>query len=591
DLHHDLIANKCISDTVEELNVKYFKKPDNHNITQYWIFHPQQPETNVPFTASKTYFRRDGGRRMWVSYNHKNSSLYCCICLAYGDGSSTFTVGVMKWTHIYLRIEEHESSLTHKQNVDAHIMMKNCSSVDSLIKYGLSSIRKKEIENNRQIFLRVIEIIKLIGKRGLSYRSTKFEAAYTLNDSNLDHGNFLEMVLLVSKFDPILQGHLDIVIKKSASIHNSGSKQGGGLITFLSKTTINYIIDAISQLIKSAITKETEKALIYSVQLDTTQDITVVDQCSIIIRYVVDTKIHERLIGMVKCTSSKGIDFINLLLNTLIQMGINPKNCVGNSTDGAANMQGVYNGFSKKLNANTLTQTHIWCYAHVLNLVICDVTNKILQGLSLFGLLNGCAVFLKESYSRMDIWRSKCSKKKICTIGETRWWSKDSALTKVFGYFNNPDYCLFVELITSLEEIRENTNIKPEARLKANGFMEGLCKYETILTSQIYLRIFNKTTPLSKYLQGYGVNLVSAHQMVTQTLNDLKKIDRDFLSVKQAADKFLTWANNKLEKVENTSIQIQDSLKPIRPRKKSKQFTYESNDDPINDPLHSYTIN
>lgn len=42
-------------------------------------------------------------------------------------------------------------------------------------------------------------------------------------------------------------------------------------------------------------------------------------------------------------------------------MGINPKNCVGNSTDGAANIQGVYNGFSKKLNANTLTQTHIWC--------------------------------------------------------------------------------------------------------------------------------------------------------------------------------------------------------------------------------------
>ncbi|KAE9536987.1 hypothetical protein AGLY_006794, partial [Aphis glycines] len=44
--------------------------------------------------------------------------------------------------------------------------------------------------------------------------------------------------------------------------------------------------------------------------------------------------------------------------------------------------------------------------------------------------------------------------------------------------------------------------------------------------------------------------------MVTQTLNDLKKIDRDFLSTK----------------------------------KKSKQL-YESNDGPINDPLHSYTIN
>jgi len=51
--------------------------------------------------------------------------------------------------------------------------MKNSSSIDSLIKYGLSSIRQKEIENNRLILLQIIEIIKLIGKQGLSYRSQK----------------------------------------------------------------------------------------------------------------------------------------------------------------------------------------------------------------------------------------------------------------------------------------------------------------------------------------------------------------------------------------------------------------------------------
>jgi len=89
------------------------------------------------------------------------------------------------------------------------------------------------------------------------------------------------------------------------------------------------------------------------------------------------------------CTSSKGIDFVNLLLNNFTKLGIDSKNCIGNSTDGAANMQGVYNGFSKELSEVTLTQTHIWCYAYVLNLFICDITNTILQGISLFGLLNG----------------------------------------------------------------------------------------------------------------------------------------------------------------------------------------------------------
>jgi len=528
---------------------------------------------------------------MWVSYNCKNSSLYCCICLAYGDGTGIFSIGLMKWKHVYERIEEHEFTLTHGHNVEAHLIRKNCASVDSLIKYGLSSVRKNQVENNRLVLTRIIEIVKLIGKRGLSYRGQKYEAAYTLNDSSLDHGNFLEMVLLVGKFDPVLKSHLDKVIKKSTTIHNSGSKQGGGLLTFLSKTTVNYIVEALSQIIKSIISKEVEKAGMYSVQLDTTQDITVVDQCSIIVRYVIDTKIYERLIAMVKCTSSKGIDFVNLLLNNFTKLGINSKNCIGNSTDGAANMQGAYSGFSKKLSEVTLTQTHIWCYAHVLNLVICDITNKILQGISLFGLINGCAVFLKESYTRMDVWTNKNTKQRICCIGDTRWWSKDSALTKVFGYFNCFDDSLFVELVTSLEEICENSKIKPEARLKAIGYIEGLCKYETILTAQIYLRIFNITTPLSKYLQGYGVNFVAAFQMVNQTLNSLKNINRDFTCIKQAADSFIRWANNKLDKIEKTSIQISDSLAPNRQRKKTKQFAYESTDDLIMNPLKSFEVN
>jgi len=36
--------------------------------------------------------------------------------------------------------------------------------------------------------------------------------------------------------------------------------------------------------------------------------------------------------------------------------------CVGNATDGAANMQGIYNGFTAWL--EKLGQVHVWCFAH-----------------------------------------------------------------------------------------------------------------------------------------------------------------------------------------------------------------------------------
>ena len=48
-----------------------------------------------------------------------------------------------------------------------------------------------------------------IGKRGLSYRGNKTESTFLLDDPLIDHGNFLELLLLLSKYDEIMKVHLD----------------------------------------------------------------------------------------------------------------------------------------------------------------------------------------------------------------------------------------------------------------------------------------------------------------------------------------------------------------------------------------------
>jgi len=68
-------------------------------------------------------------------------------------------------------------------------------------------------------------------------------------------------------------------------------------------------------------------------------------------------------------------------------------------------MQGQYKGFSAFLSEQALNQIHVWCYAHILNLVLLDTTGIVLQSASLFGLLNDVAVFLHESYKRMQKWQ------------------------------------------------------------------------------------------------------------------------------------------------------------------------------------------
>lgn len=85
-------------------------------------------------------------------------------------------------------------------------------------------------------------------------------------------------------------------------------------------------------------------------------------------------------------------------------------------------MQGAYNGFSKKLSEKLDHELiHIWCYAHVLNLVICDIINNVLTAISLFGLLQECATFFRGSHKRIDRWMERNKNKRLTLIGETRW--------------------------------------------------------------------------------------------------------------------------------------------------------------------------
>lgn len=192
---------------------------------------------------------------------------------------------------------------------------------------------------------RVIEIVKVIGKRGLSFRGGgRSEAAYSFNDDTVDHGTFLELVLLLSKFDPCLQKHVNECIQASKQLHGSGTVRGrGAQVTFLSKTTVNSVIGVIGRLIQEKVAAEVRQAEMFSIQIDTTQDISAHDQCSVVIRYVTDS-IHERLISVINCKASTGQYFADLIQNLLGRMGIDLKLCAGNATDGAANMQGEYRG-------------------------------------------------------------------------------------------------------------------------------------------------------------------------------------------------------------------------------------------------------
>jgi hypothetical protein len=188
-------------------------------------------------------------------------------------------------------------------------------------------------------------------------------------------------------------------------------------------------------------------------------------------------------------------------------------------------MQGQYKGFSALLSGKSTN--HVWCFAHILNLVLADTTESVLAS---FSLANTIAVFFRESYQRVNIWEKESKNtrhRRHAPIGETRWWAKDSAL-KVFVAFGSPDEGLYVDVLLTISTIQDQRNINTTARVKAQGYIEGLLKYETLLAAQIFLRIFQVTSPVSKYLQTNGMDILSAHRMVVSTEELLKGMARDF---------------------------------------------------------------
>ena len=67
---------------------------------------------------------------------------------------------------------------------------------------------------------------------------------------------------------------------------------------------------------------------------------------------------------------------------------------------------------------------------------------------------------------------------------------------------------------------KKTERIKPEHRSVAKAYTDSLLKYETLMTAFIYMRIFEFTRPLSKYLQTSGMELFKAQKFVKATVEE-----------------------------------------------------------------------
>lgn len=537
-------------------------------------------ETFLDFHSKSVHQLPDGAKlrpdkteRGFLVHQKDTDLFFCKVCLAFCETNdkSRFVVGsINNVKHNSTRFYEHERSKSHRNYSEALLLHEKQSDVNYLIAERLVEKAKREIIERRQVLERIVEIAKFIGKRGLSYRGDKHESASSLNEENLDHGNFLELTLLLAKFDPTLKNHID-KISKNQQEHSKGR---GDSVTFLSKTTFNYLFESFHDLMMEIISDEVNKAGIFSIQIDSCQDITVKEQVSIVLRYFLDGKVHETFAGFVECRDTSGKAMFNLISEYLKKHKIDIKKCVASATDGASNMRGEYQGFQAYLSSASEEQIYVWCTSHVLNLIMTEACKGNIIVIELFDCLSESARLVKYSYKRSNMMRGHLSKsnlKRLQIICKTRWWSSEKSPRNLFGPIGKQEEGLFVALILVLEALSEDTKIDCVTRSKANGLLQKLTKFTSILTAFLFQQIFSITTPLSKYLQTKCLDILKATQMVETACSDLKELSLDSDAIVQRANDFLAYVNSKLVEAES-SVEMNNEFPKKRGRRRKRFF-------------------
>lgn len=531
------------------------------------------PKNEEGRSFSNSYFKRrlqngEEVTRNWLLYSKKLNSIYCYSCKIFGNLNIPFTSidGYSDWRHISQALSKHEISLNHMQNMKKWMELKLSLSKKTTIDEKVLKLYEMEQKHWYSVIERLIAIIQFLASSSLSLRGTSSNL-YTSNN-----GNFLKAVEMIAKFDAVMHEHIRRIkasqVQKTRIPHYLGVHFQNEIISIMGTKIKNYILDIARE------------AKYFSIILDSTTDISHVEQITVVIRFVILSKevtISENFLGFFPITDCTGEGLFNFITNELNSMNLDINNLRGQGYDNGSNMKGKNIGLQKKILNINPRALFVPCAAHTLNLVICDAANVTHETVGFFGLVQEVYIFFSSSAYRWNVLKKHVQTLVLQSVSATRWESRVKALKPLRYNLKN--------IYDALIELENDQSRDMNTKHQAKSIATKLISFKFILSTVIWYEIISNVNIVSKLLQNVNLDFKCCTEAIQNLLSYLTKLRTQESSFNELINAAVDIAKDIGTETEFPSI---DS---IRTKRKKRQFSYEHNDETIVDPKLNFKYN